>query len=139
MFLFHRELHDWNQIIDTLSHLCEALVEVHMGEEGRSLYTECDSYSNTLTKCLKFIDQKPFYGKNIGFSFSPSMRPVIKFIVLSMASYYNFYYDSTPKVLKVLQYPISFTKYHLSPEKRATKYLRASETSTTEYCRVSYG
>lgn len=134
--LFFSELYEWNQIIDTLSHLCEALVVVHAGDEGRCLYTDCDSYNNAITKCLPLIDPKPFYGENIGFQFSSSMRPVIKFIVLSMASYYSFYYKSKPKALKVLRFPISFSKYFLYPKKRAAKYLHASQNSTTEYCRV---
>lgn len=137
MFLFRSDFDEWNQIFVALSQICEALVEVHESNDGRSLYSDCSSYDSILTKTFNIINHKPFYGKNIGFQFCPSMRPIIKFIVLSMASYYSFYFKSKPKILRVLRFPISFSKYHLSPKKRAVKYLHASNNSTTEFCRVN--
>ncbi|CRL00605.1 CLUMA_CG013865, isoform A [Clunio marinus] len=132
---YANDLSEWNDIFTALSQVCEALIEVHQKDDERSLYNHCDTFDSILTKTSQNINEKPFYGKNIGFQFVPSMRPIIKFIVVSMASYYSFYFKSKPKALKVLRFPISFSKYHLHPSKRAKKYLHASQNSTTEYCR----
>lgn len=136
LFIFCSQIHEWHQIFDALSHICLALIEVHHFNDDRNLFTECNVYDSILTRTLSIVDPKPFYGSNIGFQFCSSMRPIIKFVVLTMASYYSFYYKSKPKVFKVLRFPISFSKYHLYPRKRATKYLHASQNSTTEFCRV---
>lgn len=136
LFLFRSDFEEWTEIFEVLSQICEALVEVHRSNDGSNLYNDCSTYDNIISKLNSVINPKPFYGKNIGFQFTPSMRPIIKFIVLSMASYYSFYFKTKPKALKVLRFPISFSKYQLHPKKRAAKYLHASENSTTEFCRV---
>jgi hypothetical protein len=129
-------LDEWNEIFKTLSQISEALIKVHNDNNERNLFLDCGTYDSIISQTFNLINKKPFYGENIGFQFRPSMRPIVKFIVLSMASYFSFYFKSKPKPLKILRFPISFSKYFLCPKKRAAKYLHASHNSTTEFCRV---
>lgn len=136
LFFFFSDINEWNEIFECLTIICNTLVELHRGSTQNSLYTEVESPDNILTKAEKRINQNCFYGEKIAFQFCPSMRPIIKFVVTSMASYYNFYFDKKPKAIKVLCFSNSFVNYLLRPKKRAAKYLYACENSSTKFCRV---
>jgi hormone-sensitive lipase len=135
--LFLSEISEWNEIFVGLSTICSALIEVHQSSKSsKNLFLECEQYESILTQTLRAINQKPFYGKNIGFQFCESMQPVVKFVVVSMACYFSFYFKDKSKVLKVLRFPISFSKHHTMAKKRAVKCIYAYNNATTEFCRV---
>lgn len=113
-------------------------MELHKKNDQKSLYTEVESHDNILTRTGKLVNPKCFYGENIAFQFCPSMRPIIKFVVISMASYFDFYYDSSWKFVKVLCFSNSFAKYLLRPNQRAAQYIHACENSSTKFCRVIF-
>lgn len=113
-------------------------MELQQNSTKLSLYTEAENSDNVLTRTGKIVNPKCFYGKNIAFQFCPSIRPVIKLLVVSMASYYNFYFDSHSKFVKVLRFQNSFAKYLFSPNKRAAKYVYASENSSIKFCKVNF-
>lgn len=139
MFAFiHREVDEWTLIFENLSITCDALVELHRSKDDGNLFLDAGGYDSILTKTVKAVDEKAFYGRNIGFQFCASIRPTIKFIVTAMASYFNFYFNSDrSKPVRVIQFVNEFTKYFLCPKQRATKFHYACVNSTTEFCRVS--
>lgn len=135
--LVHREIDEWTLIFQNLSKILDALIELHQGNNDGNLLLDVEGYDSILTKTVNAVDEKAFYGKNVGFQFCGSIRPMIKFIVVVTASYFNFYFKDRSKPVRVIQFSNAFTKYLLFPNKRATKYTHACERSTTEFCRVS--
>ena len=137
LLLFHSEISEWNLIVQVLSRICSALLATHQNSETGCLFSKNDSCDNELFRTLKEVDQKPFYGKNIGFQFVSSMRPILMFMVVSMACYFSFYFKTKPKMFRIMRYPISFVKHCLMSKKRAVKAVEAYQGSTTEFCKVS--
>jgi hypothetical protein len=135
--LVRSEVGEWVVISEALSKICSALIATRHNSQAGCLFANNDSYDGELTRTLKEVDQKPFYGKNIGFQFCASMRPVVKFIVVSMACYYSFYFKTKPKFLRVMRFPVSFVKHHSLPKKRSEKVVKAYEGSTTKFCKVN--
>lgn len=134
----HREIDEWTIIFQNLVKILDALIELHRGKDDGNLFLDAEGYDSILTKTAKAVDKKAFYGKNIGFQFCASIRPMIKFIVVVTASYFNFYFKDRSKPVRVIQFSNAFTKYFLFANKRATKYAHACDRSTTEFCRVSF-
>lgn len=135
LFTF-REFDEWTQIFDNLGIICESLINVHECDDDRNLFVDSSGYDSILTQTVGAINPKAFYGETMGFQFCPSMRPILKVIVASMASYYSFFFKDNSKPAKMFNLPNSFLKYLINPNKRAAKYLHATENSTTEFCQV---
>lgn len=138
-FVFiYSEIRDLTEIFAGLSKICEALVELHQSNDDANLYNETKSFDNLITKTMQQIDQKAFYGRSLGFQFVKSLWPVMKLVVVLMASYFNFYFhDTKTKPLKFFEFAKSFVRFLMLPEKRAEKYLQACRNATTEFCSVS--
>lgn len=93
-------------------------------------------YENILTRSFGTVKAKPFFAKNLGFQFCPSLKKVVKVICAGMTSYHNFYYKDQMLISKTFSFASSFVRQMLNPNKRAAKFVNACENSTTEFCRV---
>lgn len=113
------------------------MIELHQNNKTGTLHADASSFDNVVTRTSKQIDRASFYGKNVAFSFVPSMRPVIKLIVSSFASYYDFFSDSGLVAVSLCRLLTSFTRNVLDPIKRADAFIRACEKASTEYCQVN--
>lgn len=136
LILVLREICEWVVITEALSKIASALIATSQSGQAGCLYGNNESYDGELTRTLKQIDQRPFYGKKIGFQFCSSIRPVLKFIVVSMACYHSFYFKTNPKIFRLIRYPISFVKTHSLAKKRSERVIRAYDGSTTKFCKV---
>jgi hypothetical protein len=131
------EIAEWIVITETLSKIGSGLIATSQNSKNSCLYVHNESYEGEVTRTLKEVDQRPFYGKNIGFQFCESMKPILKMIVVTMACYFSFYFNTKPKIFRYMKYPISFIKTHSLPEKRSRKVIRAYRESTTKFCKVN--
>lgn len=137
MYSFRSEISEWSEIFYNLSTICSALIETHQNTTSKgNLILECVHIDNVLARTFKTIDQKPFYSKNVGFYLCASIKPIVKFIVVAMASYFNFYYDGTHKFLRGLDYIKQNVKYLSRPKKRGERCVHVFSKSTPEFNRV---
>jgi hypothetical protein len=136
-FYFRSEICEWTEITRNLSKICSALIEAHQNSDSPgNLILECAHIDNILSRTFKAIDQKPFYADNVGFYMCASIKPIVKFVVVTMASYFNFYYDGTHKFLRGLDYIKQNVKYLSRPKKRAERCIHVFSKSTPEFNRV---
>jgi len=133
---YAKELDEWKRIFGSLSQILDKLIELHQNNKTGTLHTDESSFDCVITRTAKHIDSASFYGKNVAFSFVPSMRPVLKLIVSSFASYYDFFSDGGLVAVSLFRLLTSFTRNVFDPIKRADAFIRACEKASTEYCKA---
>lgn len=83
------------------------------------------------------INQYAFYGRCLGFQYCESIKPVLKFIAISMASFSEGYYSTNGKFIKATNSMFTSGKYLLDPELRARRIVNISQNSSVDFCKVS--
>lgn len=136
LFFASRQINEWQQIFYGLSQIFDALIQVHREKTNKTLFTYCTDLDTLLSGTGKSMNQKCFYGDNLGFQFCQSMHLIVKFLVVAMASYSNYFFSKSSLAVKIFNFQVAFTKYFYSSEERATKFLKTCKKSTTEFCRV---
>lgn len=84
------------------------------------------------------INQVAFYGRCLGFQYFDSVRPILKFIAISMASYSECYYSKNGKFIKATNSMFTSGKYFFDPELRARRIVNLSHNASVDFCKVSW-
>ncbi|KAK4886221.1 hypothetical protein RN001_002492 [Aquatica leii] len=72
---------------------------------------------------VKEINQYPFYGHNLGFQFCESLRPVLRFVCLSMVIFSEAFYSQGSILTKAKNSVTTTAKYLMDPEERAKRMI----------------
>lgn len=89
-----------------------------------------------IIKRAESINQYAFYGRCLGFQYCESIKPVLKFIAISMASFSEAYYSTNGKFIKATNSMFTSGKYLLDPELRARRIVNISQNSSVDFCKV---
>lgn len=85
------------------------------------------------------INQYCFYGRCLGFQYGDSIRGVLRFLGIGMASYSETYYSQTDNrsstLLKTTRSLWSSGKYLMNPELRARRIVNISQNAKIDFCK----
>ncbi|XP_017867571.1 PREDICTED: hormone-sensitive lipase [Drosophila arizonae] len=85
------------------------------------------------------INQYCFYGRCLGFQYGDSIRGVLRFLGIGMASYSETYYsqtdNSSSSLLKTTRSLWSSGKYLMNPELRARRIVNISQNAKIDFCK----
>jgi Hormone-sensitive lipase (HSL) N-terminus len=67
MFITHREVAAYSELLNSLLIMGNSLVENHKTSEDTCLYSEVGIYENTVRKTAESLNLESFYGRVFGF------------------------------------------------------------------------
>lgn len=112
----------------------ENLVKMHENSSDGNLYSKEYSHDNLITRNAKVINQVCFYGRAIGFQYCDSMKPILRFLAVSMASYSEQYFSSG--VVQYTKSLFSWNTYFMDPEYCAQRIVNVSHNAKIDFCKV---
>lgn len=95
-------------------------------------YTARELLNQTL-----LIDQSAFYGRCLGFQYYDSIKHILKFISVSMASYSESYYNKNNKFVRTSNSIFNSGRYFLDPEMLANRIVDLSQNASIDFCKVN--
>jgi hormone-sensitive lipase len=133
-----REIEACNHLLAALITAFHQLIHLHSTSESGNLFpTREQSPSEVLERALT-VNQFAFYGRCLGFQFYESIKPVLKFIAISMACYSESYYSNNGKFIKATNSMFTSGKYYFDPELRARRIVNLSQNASVDFCKVSH-
>lgn len=135
-FLTSREMEACGQILESLLKICQNLVKMHQNSEDGNLYSKEFSHDNLITRNAKVINQTCFYGRAIGFQYCDSMKPVLRFLAVSMASFSEAYFSTGYKLMRTTSSLFGSSKYFLDPELCAQRIMNVTKNAEIRFCKV---
>lgn len=120
-------------LITFLNHL----VTLHSWSEDGNLFPVQEHTPEEILERARTINQFAFYGRCLGFQFCESIKPVLKFIGISMASYSESYYSNNGRFIATTNSIFTSGKYLFDPELRSRRIVSLSENASVDFCKVS--
>lgn len=114
----------------------ENLIKMHENSDKGNLYSKEYSHDNLITRNAKVINQACFYGRAIGFQYCDSMKPILRFLAVSMASYSEKYFSSG--VVQYTKSLFAWNKHFMDPEYCAQRIVNVSHNAEIDFCKVNY-
>jgi hormone-sensitive lipase len=112
------------------------LLTFHASSEPGNLFPVKEHSAEEILERASTINQHAFYGRCIGFQAYDSIRPILKFISISMASYSESYYSNNGKFIKATNSMFTSGKYFFDPELRSRRLVNLSQNSSIDFCKV---
>lgn len=110
---------------------------MHENSSDGNLYSNEYSHDNLITRNAKVINQTCFHGRAIGFQYVDSMKPILRFLAVMMASYSETYFSSGfNKLLKSSSSLFTGSKYFLDPEYCAQRIINVTFNAEIDFCKV---
>lgn len=110
---------------------------MHENSSDGNLYSKEYSHDNLITRNAKVINQTCFHGRAIGFQYVDSMKPILRFLAVMMASYSETYFSSGfNKLLKSSGSLFTGSKYFLDPEYCAQRIINVTLNAEIDFCKV---
>lgn len=119
-------------LITFLNHL----LIMHSWSEPGNLFPVQEHSPEDILERAKTINQFAFYGRCLGFQYAESIKPVLKFIAISMASYSESYYSNNGNFIKATNSMFNSGKYLLDPELRSRRIVSLSQNASVDFCKV---
>ncbi|XP_030388505.1 hormone-sensitive lipase [Scaptodrosophila lebanonensis] len=135
---FMKEVESCSQLLSSLCTCLHYLLILHewAGNTG-DLFASGRHTAEQLFELGDTINQYCFYGRCLGFQYGDSIRGVLRFISIGMASYSETYYsqadDST--ILKTTRSLWTSGKYLINPELRARRIVNISQNAKIDFCK----
>ena len=136
-FIFFREIEACNHLLASLCTFLVHLIEQHKNSEKGDLFVKGDHKPADLLAMADCMNQYCFYGRNLGFQYCESIKPVMKFIAICMASFSESYYSNGSALIKATNSMFTSGKYLLDPEARSRRIVNISQNSSVDFCKVN--
>ncbi|KAF5285296.1 hypothetical protein FQA39_LY04395 [Lamprigera yunnana] len=81
----------------------------------------------------KDLDQHPFYGRNLGFQYCESLRPILRFVTLSMVIFSEAFYSQGSIFSKAKNSVTTTARYLIDPEERAKRILHVFQFASLDF------
>lgn len=120
----------------SISSFLTHLVDLHKTSDYGNLFQRGEHSPLDLLSKANTINQFAFYGRCMGFQFSESIKPILKFIAICMASFSEAYYSSGGKIKKATNSMFTSGKYLMDPELRSRRIVNISQNSSVDFCKV---
>jgi hormone-sensitive lipase len=134
---FMKEIEACHHLLASLCTCIKHLITLH--EWTRDSYSLFPHESHTVEDLLaraETINQYSFYGRCLGFQFCESMKPLLKFVSISMAGFSESYYSENGSFTKATSSMYASGKYFLDPELRARRIVNISQSASVDFCKV---
>ena len=115
----------------------EHLLTLHSWSEGGNLFPVQKDTPEEILERSRTINQFAFYGRCLGFQYCNSIKPILKFIAISMASFSESYYSDNGTFIKATNSMFTSGKYLFDPELRSRRIVNISQNSSVDFCKVS--
>lgn len=137
-FLFiHREIEACNHLLAALISILNHLLTFHAwSEEGNLFPTKKEHTPDEILQRALGINQFAFYGRCMGFQYYESIKPILKFISISMAGYSESYYSQNSTLIKATNSMYTTGKYFFDPELRSRRIVNLSQNASIDFCKV---
>lgn len=135
---FRREVEACSHLLPALMTIFQQLLIFHASSDFGNLFPTKEFSSDEVSECAASINQFAFYGRCLGFQFFDSIKPVLKFISISMACYSESYYSDNGKFIKTTNSLFTSGKYYFDPELRARRIVNLSQYASVDFCKVIF-
>lgn len=134
----HREIEACNHLLAALMTIFNHLLSFHSWSEDGNLFpTKKEHTPDEILQRVSGINQFAFYGRCMGFQYHDSIKPVLKFISISMAGYSESYYSKNSTLIKATNSMFTTGKYFLDPELRSRRIVNLSNNASIDFCKVA--
>lgn len=110
---------------------------MHQNSDDGNLYSKEYSHDNLITRNVKLINQTCFYGRAIGFQYCESLKPILRFLAVSLAGFSEAYFSTGYKLLRSTSSLFTSSKYFLDPELCAHRIVNVSYNADIGFCKVN--
>jgi Hormone-sensitive lipase (HSL) N-terminus len=119
-----------------MTQICENLVIMHENSVDGNLYSKEYSHDNLITRSAQVINQTCFYGRSIAFHYTDSLRSLMRYLAVALASFSEAYYMKGAMALKTTNYFLRQPTYFLDPELCARRIMNVSRNCDVKFCKV---
>lgn len=109
---------------------------LHSWSSDGHLFPAHDETPEQILERARTINQYAFYGRCLGFQYCDSIKPVLKFIAILMASFSESYYSTNGTFVKATNSMFNGGKYLFDPELRSRRVVNISQNSSVDFCKV---
>ncbi|CRL05668.1 CLUMA_CG018701, isoform A [Clunio marinus] len=132
---YTKEVEACNHMLAALITFLNHLLTLHSWSEVGNLFPVEERPPEDILDRAKTVNQFAFYGRCLGFQFCDSIKPVLKFIAISMASYSESYYSNNGTFIKATNSMFNSGKYLLDPELRSKRIVNLSQNASVDFCK----
>uniref|UniRef100_A0A1Y1LC87 Hormone-sensitive lipase n=1 Tax=Photinus pyralis TaxID=7054 RepID=A0A1Y1LC87_PHOPY len=130
---YAKEMESYVSLLKNLVTFGEGLKLLRLAEKDGCLIL--DNLPEDLIAKSKEIDQHTFYGRNLGFQFCESVRPMLRFVMLSMAIFSEAFYSHGSMFSKAKNSVTTTAKYILDPEERSKRVIKIFQYAPVDFCK----
>lgn len=123
-------------MIESLVQIFENLILMHKNSDDGNLYSKEYSHDNLITRNADLINQTCFYGRSIGFQYVDSLKTILRYINVALASFSESYYMNSALVMKTTSYFLKQPIYFMDPELCARRIMNVSRNCDVKFCKV---
>ncbi|XP_031830547.1 hormone-sensitive lipase [Nomia melanderi] len=132
-----REIEACSQLLASLCTCLEHLQTLYswsdkLNDEKPSLFIASDHNPYDILNKIDSINQYCFYGRCLGFQFNDTMKPILKTILVCMATFSEAFYSNGT----VLARCANSVKYMLDPEARARRIVDLFQRADVSFCQA---
>lgn len=132
-----REIEACSQLLASLCTCLEHLKTLYSwsglaSDERPSLFVVDDHSSHEMLNKMDTVNQYCFYGRCLGFQFYESLKPILKLMIVGMATFSEAYYANGTLLARCT----NSVKYMLDPELRARRIVDVSQHADVSFCQA---
>ncbi|CAB3400966.1 unnamed protein product [Caenorhabditis bovis] len=130
---FCKELESYAAVVDYLNHaipICVESEKITNGSLFPPLDGDYDNYQKVLHE-LEKMDSSVFFGRPLGFQFSPSINKIFRVIGIVLATY-SLSWEKGHGPIGSL---INTGRFFLSPEQRASRIIKVTKEADIDFCK----
>ncbi|XP_036332925.1 hormone-sensitive lipase [Rhagoletis pomonella] len=135
---FMKEVESCSQLLSSLCTCLQYLLIMHDWScDSGDLFANGEHTAEELFEMGDTINQYAFYGRCLGFQYDNSIRGVLRFIAIGMASFSEvFYAEVEGKIQKTTRGLWTGSKYFLNPEQCARRIVNISQNAKIDFCKA---
>lgn len=135
---YMKEVESCSQLLSSLCTCLHYLLIMHDWScDSGDLFANGHHSAEELFELGDTINQYAFYGRCLGFQYDNSIRGVLRFISIGMASFSEVFYAQTEgKITKTTRGLWTGSKYFLNPEQCARRIVNISQNAKIDFCKA---
>ncbi|XP_001361054.3 hormone-sensitive lipase [Drosophila pseudoobscura] len=136
--VYMKEVEACSQLLSSICTCLQYLLILRQWSANTGDLFACGSHTaEQLFELGDTINQYCFYGRCLGFQYGDSIRGILRFLGISMASYSESYYSRADDgtIVKTTRSLWTSGKYLMNPELRARRIVNISQNAKIDFCK----
>ncbi|XP_054736586.1 hormone-sensitive lipase [Anastrepha obliqua] len=135
---YMKEVESCSQLLSSLCTCLHYLLIMHdWSSDSGDLFANGQHTAEELFELGDTINQYAFYGRCLGFQYDNTIRGVLRFIAIGMASFSEVFYAQVEgKISKTTRGLWTGSKYFLNPEQCARRIVNISQNAKVDFCKA---